>query len=56
LVVACGFDDRPDPFISFRDPSAWGQSNQEVPLSRLTSSYSGRAITFTAPQRAGAPA
>ena len=56
LVVARGFDDSPDPMIAFHDPSAWGQSNQEVSLSRLTSSYSGRAITFTNPQRAGAPA
>ena len=36
LVVARGFDDSPDPMIAFRDPSAWGQNNQEVPLSRLT--------------------
>ncbi len=46
LVVACGYQDDPDPTVVFRDPSAWGQDNDRVPLSRLAKSYSGRAITF----------
>lgn len=32
--------------ILFRDPSAWGQDNDRVPLTRLAASYSGRCITF----------
>ncbi|MBO1418645.1 hypothetical protein J0670_29095 [Streptomyces sp. FH025] len=46
LVVAHGFEAGDDPAILFRDPSGWGQQNDRVPLSRLTSSYTGRAITF----------
>ncbi|MFB7377234.1 glutamate ligase domain-containing protein [Kitasatospora purpeofusca] len=48
LVVAHGFDPGAgtDPLILFRDPSGWGQENDRVPLSRLSASYSGRAITF----------
>jgi hypothetical protein len=32
--------------ILFRDPSAWGQGHDRVPLARLSASYSGRCITF----------
>ncbi|MBF6060482.1 hypothetical protein IU500_06790 [Nocardia terpenica] len=46
LVVAHGYEPGPDPAVLFRDPSAWGQDHDRVPLSRLTVSYSGRAITF----------
>ncbi|MFF3069229.1 glutamate ligase domain-containing protein [Kitasatospora sp. NPDC057936] len=46
LVVAHGFELGDDPVIHFRDPSAWGQDNDRVPLSRLAKSYTGRAITF----------
>jgi hypothetical protein len=33
--------------ILFRDPSAWGQDHGQVPLARLSASYTGRCITFT---------
>ncbi|MGI5255650.1 C39 family peptidase [Actinacidiphila glaucinigra] len=49
LIVARGHDvgsTADDPVILFRDPSSWGQHNDRAPLSRLTSSYMGRAITF----------
>ncbi|MFF1570343.1 C39 family peptidase [Streptomyces sp. NPDC058293] len=46
LVILSGYEDGPDPTIHFRDPSAWGQTHNRVPLSRLSPSYSGRAITF----------
>ncbi|MFI5861775.1 C39 family peptidase [Streptomyces sp. NPDC051546] len=53
LVIARGYEDGPDPTILLRDPSAWGQSNDRVPLSRLAPSYTGRAITFTPLTRNG---
>ncbi|WP_218025871.1 hypothetical protein [Nocardia miyunensis] len=56
LVVACGVGDGPDPAVHFRDPSAWGQTNDQVRLTRLVKSYSGRAITFEPYGRAGARA
>ncbi|MEV6653911.1 cysteine peptidase family C39 domain-containing protein [Streptomyces sp. NPDC051219] len=46
LVIARGYRDGQDPDILIRDPSAWGQSHDRVPLSRLAASYTGRAITF----------
>ncbi|WP_438296753.1 C39 family peptidase [Streptomyces sp. HUAS TT7] len=46
LVIAHGYEDGVDPTIFIRDPSAWGQTNDRVPLSRVTPSYTGRAITF----------
>ncbi|MEW2161504.1 C39 family peptidase [Streptomyces sp. NPDC007084] len=46
LVILRGYDDGPDPTIHFRDPSAWGQTHDRVPLSRVFASYTGRAITF----------
>lgn len=46
LVILRGYEDGPDPTIHFRDPSAWGQRHDSVPLSRLAPSYTGRAITF----------
>ncbi|MFD9426916.1 MULTISPECIES: C39 family peptidase [unclassified Streptomyces] len=46
LVIARGYEAGPDPDVLIRDPSAWGQTHDRVPLSRLTASYSGRAITF----------
>ncbi|MFG2639888.1 C39 family peptidase [Streptomyces sp. NPDC048370] len=46
LVILYGYDDGPEPVILFRDPSTWGQSHDRVPLSRLSASYTGRAITF----------
>lgn len=52
LVVARGYGDGIDPAILIRDPSAWGQAHDRVPLSRLAASYTGRAITF-APLQAG---
>jgi hypothetical protein len=52
LVIARGYRDGQDPDILIRDPSAWGQSHDRVPLSRLAVSYTGRAITF-APLTAG---
>ena len=56
LVVARGTsepaDGRLDVFI--RDPSAWGQDHDRVPLTRLSASYSGRCITFAPmPARSG---
>ncbi|PZG31053.1 hypothetical protein C1I98_30460 [Spongiactinospora gelatinilytica] len=38
--------DPDDPDVLIRDPSAWGQTCDRVPLSRLAASYTGRAITF----------
>ncbi|MFD5842324.1 MULTISPECIES: C39 family peptidase [Streptomyces] len=46
LVILRGYEDGPDPTIFVRDPSAWGQTHDRVPLSRLCPSYTGRAITF----------
>lgn len=46
LIILRGFEDGPDPVIHFRDPSAWGQKHDRVPLSHLAHSYTGRAITF----------
>ncbi len=48
LVVARGYHDNGarDPGILIRDPSGWGQTCDQVPLSRLAASYSGRCITF----------
>lgn len=55
LVIARGYTEGTDPNVLIRDPSAWGQSHDRVPLSRLAASYTGRAITFTplAPCTAG---
>ncbi|WP_196455008.1 C39 family peptidase [Planomonospora sp. ID82291] len=53
LVIARGYtNDGPDPDILIRDPSAWGQTRDRVPLRRVAASYTGRAITF-APLPAG---
>ncbi|MER5973331.1 cysteine peptidase family C39 domain-containing protein [Streptomyces sp. NPDC002055] len=52
LVIARGCTAGADPDILIRDPSAWGQTHDRVPLSRLAASYTGRAITF-APLTAG---
>ncbi|SCF77818.1 Peptidase_C39 like family protein [Streptomyces sp. MnatMP-M17] len=46
LVILRGYENSSDPAVFIRDPSAWGQTHDRVPLSRLTSSYTGRAITF----------
>jgi hypothetical protein len=48
LVVARGTagSARPGPDILIRDPSAWGQEHDRVPLARLSASYTGRCITF----------
>ncbi|MGX1560932.1 C39 family peptidase [Streptomyces sp. NPDC055506] len=46
LVILRGYEDGTDPTIHFRDPSAWGQTHDRVPLSRVSASYTGRAITF----------
>ncbi|MEU0445595.1 C39 family peptidase [Streptomyces tendae] len=46
LVILRGYEDGPDPTIHFRDPSAWGQTHDRVQLSRVSASYTGRAITF----------
>ncbi|MFJ8535562.1 C39 family peptidase [Streptomyces sp. NPDC093591] len=46
LVILRGYEDGPDPAIHFRDPSAWGQTHDRVSLSRVSASYTGRAITF----------
>ncbi|MFI5800516.1 hypothetical protein [Streptomyces sp. NPDC051677] len=46
LVILRGYGDALDPTIHFRDPSAWGQTHDRVPLSRVSASYTGRAITF----------
>ncbi|MFD8386156.1 hypothetical protein ACFV2X_47950 [Streptomyces sp. NPDC059679] len=54
LVVVRGFtdpgpaDDAGGPEVFIRDPSAWGQEHDRVPLGRLAASYTGRAITFPA--------
>jgi len=47
LIIARGYEDGTDPDILIRDPSAWGQTHDRIPLSRLAASYTGRAITFT---------
>lgn len=47
LVIARGHTGGEEPDILIRDPSAWGQDNDRVSLSRLAASYSGRAITFS---------
>ncbi|MFE6098987.1 C39 family peptidase [Streptomyces laurentii] len=46
LIVLRGYEEGPDPVIHFRDPSSWGQQHDRVLLSRLSHSYTGRAITF----------
>jgi hypothetical protein len=47
LVVARGHDGHGgNQDILIRDPSAWGQEHDRVPLTRLSASYSGRCITF----------
>ncbi|WP_105973806.1 C39 family peptidase [Streptomyces geranii] len=46
LVILRGYEDGPDPAIFIRDPSAWGQVHERIPLSRLSPSYTGRAIIF----------
>ncbi|WP_055523509.1 hypothetical protein [Streptomyces graminilatus] len=46
LVILRGYEDGPDPTIFIRDPSAWGQTHDRIPLTRLSPSYTGRAITF----------
>lgn len=56
LVVARGIQpgEGGDLAVLIRDPSAWGQEHDRVPLSRLAASYTGRAITFPAlPQPGG---
>ncbi|WP_329430636.1 cysteine peptidase family C39 domain-containing protein [Streptosporangium sp. NBC_01495] len=45
LVVAHGYAGA-GPAILIRDPSAWGQEHDRVPLRRAVASYTGRAITF----------
>jgi hypothetical protein len=50
--TACTGTSGPD--ILIRDPSAWGQDHDRVPLARLSASYTGRCITFAPmPARAG---
>lgn len=48
LVVARGTarSAQGGPDILIRDPSAWGQDHDRVPLARLSASYAGRCITF----------
>jgi hypothetical protein len=48
LVVARGTarTARGSPDVLIRDPSAWGQDHDRVPLTRLSASYTGRCITF----------
>jgi Peptidase C39 family len=48
LVVARGTEESGEdgPDILIRDPSAWGQEHDRVPLTRLAASYTGRCITF----------
>ncbi|MFF7254753.1 C39 family peptidase [Streptomyces microflavus] len=46
LVILHGYETGPNPTIHFKDPSSWGQSHDRAPLSRLSASYTGRAITF----------
>ena len=56
LVVARGITQSANggPDILIRDPSAWGQEHDRVPLARLSASYTGRCITFAPmPARAG---
>ena len=53
-AIARCYEDGADPTIFIRDPSAWGQTNDRVPLSRVTPSYTGRAITFAPLIRNGA--
>lgn len=54
LVLARGYEGGTDPTIFIRDPSAWGQNNDRVHLSRVAPSYTGRAITFAPLNRNGA--
>ncbi|MEV3858516.1 C39 family peptidase [Streptomyces sp. NPDC050095] len=46
LIILRGYEPGPDATIHFRDPSRWGQAHDRAPLSRLSASYTGRAITF----------
>lgn len=48
LVVARGTDESAGSGLDIliRDPSAWGQDHDRVPLARLSASYSGRCVTF----------
>ena len=48
LVVARGTSETADGTLDIliRDPSAWGQDHDRVPLARLSASYTGRCITF----------
>jgi hypothetical protein len=48
LVVARGTEEpgADGPDILIRDPSAWGQDHDRIPLTRLAASYTGRCITF----------
>jgi hypothetical protein len=48
LIVARGTDEAGEDGLDIllRDPSAWGQEHDRVPLTRLAASYSGRCITF----------
>ncbi|QUQ64476.1 cysteine peptidase family C39 domain-containing protein [Kutzneria sp. CA-103260] len=46
LVVVSALDDEPDPWICFRDPSTWGETNTRVPAARFAASYTGRVIAF----------
>ncbi|KND32130.1 hypothetical protein IQ63_24180 [Streptomyces acidiscabies] len=54
LIILRGYEDTPDPTLLIRDPSTWGQTHDRVPLSRLTPSYTGRAITFAPLNHTGA--
>ena len=59
LVVARGTSEPGagnGPDILIRDPSAWGQNHDRVPLRRLSASYSGRCITFAPMPATGATA
>jgi hypothetical protein len=53
LVILRGYEDGPDPTIFIRAPSACGQTHDRVPLSRVTPSYTGRAISFASLIRKG---
>jgi hypothetical protein len=48
LVVARGTSESGDDNLDIliRDPSAWGQDHDRIPLARLSASYTGRCITF----------
>ncbi|MFE0104096.1 hypothetical protein [Streptomyces sp. NPDC059009] len=46
LIILRGCESGPNPTVHFRDPSSWGQTHDHAPLSRLSASYTGRAITF----------